>query len=163
LDKIAYAVVMATRKLRHYFMGHRIRVFTNQPLSDQFTNKEASTQIIKWAAKLSEYTVDFERRSAIKSQILADFVVNWTSPTSNPGEDIVTPLVVHCDGTCCDRGVGIAAIVTSPTRVVIRYAAKLDFADDVHSMNNTTEYEALPLSLKKMKALGQQIFIIKMD
>jgi ribonuclease HI len=46
---------------------------------------------------------------------------------------------------------------------VIRYAARLDFADDVHSTNNTTEYEALLLSLRKMKALGQQTFIIKTD
>jgi hypothetical protein len=67
LEKIAYAVVMAARKLRHYFEGHKIRVITNQPLNDLFMNKEASTRIIKWAAELSEYTVDFERRSAIKS------------------------------------------------------------------------------------------------
>jgi hypothetical protein len=33
LEKIAYAVIMAARKLRHYFEGHRIRVITNQPLS----------------------------------------------------------------------------------------------------------------------------------
>jgi hypothetical protein len=66
LEKIAYAVVMAARKLRHYFEGHKIRVITNQPLNDLFMNKEASTQIIKWAAELSEYTVDFETRSAIK-------------------------------------------------------------------------------------------------
>jgi hypothetical protein len=71
LKKIAYAVVMAARKLRHYFEGHRIRLITNQPLSDLFANKEASTQIIKWGVELSEYTVDFERRSAIKSQVLA--------------------------------------------------------------------------------------------
>jgi hypothetical protein len=75
LEKIAYAVI---RKLRHYFKGHRIRVITNQPLSDLFANREASTRIIKWGAKLSEYIVDFERRSAIKSQVLADFVVDWT-------------------------------------------------------------------------------------
>jgi hypothetical protein len=66
LEKIAYAVVMAARKLRHYFEGHKIRVITNQPLNDLFMNKEASTQIIKWAAELSEYTIDFETRSAIK-------------------------------------------------------------------------------------------------
>jgi ribonuclease HI len=94
---------------------------------------------------------------------LADFVVDWTSPTYNPGEDIITQWVVHCDGAWCDRGVGIATIVTSPTGVVIRYAARLDFADDVHSTKNTTEYEALLLSLRKMKALGQQTFIIKTD
>jgi hypothetical protein len=43
LEKIAYAVVMAARKLRHYFEGHMIRVITNQPLNDLFANKEAST------------------------------------------------------------------------------------------------------------------------
>jgi ribonuclease HI len=44
---------------------------------------------------------------------------------------------------------------------VIRYAAWLIFANDEHSTNNTTEYEALLLALRKMKALGQQTFIIK--
>jgi hypothetical protein len=29
-------------------------------LNDLFTNKEASTRIIKWAVELSEYTFDFE-------------------------------------------------------------------------------------------------------
>jgi ribonuclease HI len=89
--------------------------------------------------------------------------VDWTSPTHNPGEDIVTPWVVHCDGAWCDRGIGISTIVTSPAGIVIRYAARLDFADDVHSMNNTNEYDPQLLSLRKMKALGQQTFIIKTD
>jgi hypothetical protein len=53
LEKIACAVIMAARKLRHYFEGHRIRVITNQPLSYLFANREASTQIIKWGAELS--------------------------------------------------------------------------------------------------------------
>jgi hypothetical protein len=52
LEKIAYAVIMAARKLRRYFEGHRIRVIINQLLNDLFTNKEASAQIIKWAAEL---------------------------------------------------------------------------------------------------------------
>jgi hypothetical protein len=39
LEKIAYAVIMAERKLRHYFEGHRIRVITNQPLNDLFANR----------------------------------------------------------------------------------------------------------------------------
>jgi hypothetical protein len=36
---------------------------------------------------------------------------------------------------------------------VIRYVAQLIFANDEHSTNNTTEYEALLLALRKMKAL----------
>jgi hypothetical protein len=53
-----------------------IRVIINQPLIDLFANREASTRIIKWGPELLEYIVDFERRSAIKSQVLADFVVD---------------------------------------------------------------------------------------
>jgi hypothetical protein len=134
LEKIAYAVIMAARKLRHYFEGHRIRVITNQLLNDLFTNKEASTRIIKWGAELSEYTIDFDRRSAIKSQVLAYFVVDWTSPTHNPGEEMLAPWVVQCDGAWCHKGVGISAVVTSPTGVVIRYAARLIFA--FHEQHN---------------------------
>jgi hypothetical protein len=78
LEKIAYVVIMAAGTLRHYFESHRIRVVTNQPLNDLFTNREASTRIIKWGAELSEYIVNFERRSAIKSEVLADFVGDWT-------------------------------------------------------------------------------------
>jgi hypothetical protein len=154
LEKIAYAVIMAARKLRHYFEGHRIRVITNQSLSDLFANREASTRIIKWGAELSEYVVDFERRSAIKSQVLADFVVDWTSPTQNLDEKVPEPWIVQCDGAWCYKGVGISVVVTSPARVVIRYAARLIFMNNEHSTNNTTEYKALLLTLRKMKALG---------
>jgi hypothetical protein len=144
LKKIAYAVVMAARKLRHYFDGHRIRVITNQPLNDLFANKETSTRIIKWGAELSEYIVDFERRSTIKSQVLADFVVDWTSPAHNFGEEIPTPWIVQCDGAWCHKGVGISAIVTSPTGVVIRYAARLIFAKE--NIPRTTQRSMKPYS-----------------
>jgi ribonuclease HI len=163
LEKISYAVIMAARKLTHYFEGHRIRVITNQPLNDLFANREASTRIIKWGTELSEYIVDFERRSAIKSQVLADFVVDWTSPTQILDEEIPKPWIVQCDGAWCHKGVGISAVVTSPAGVVIRYAARLIYANNEHSTNNTIEYEALLLALRKMKVLGQQTFIIKMD
>jgi ribonuclease HI len=43
-------------------------------------------------------------------------------------------------------------VVTSPAGVVIRYAARLIFANNEHSTNNTTEYEALLLALRNMKA-----------
>jgi ribonuclease HI len=46
---------------------------------------------------------------------------------------------------------------------VIRYAARLIFTKEEHSTNNTTEYEALLLALRKMKALGQQNFITRTD
>jgi hypothetical protein len=52
LEKIAYAVVMASRKLRHYFEAHKVTMLTDQPLNDLFIKKEASSRITKWATKL---------------------------------------------------------------------------------------------------------------
>jgi hypothetical protein len=101
--------------------------------------------------------VDFERRSAIKSQVLADFVVDWTSPTQNLEENIPEPWIVQCDGAWCYKGVGISAVVTSPTGVVIRYAARLVFANNEHSTNNTTEYEALLLALRNKQVSKIQL------
>ena len=81
LEKIAYVVVMASRKLRHYFEGHRTIVVTSQPIHDLFRNREALARISNWATELSEFYIDFERRTAIKSQVLADFIADWTNPT----------------------------------------------------------------------------------
>jgi hypothetical protein len=58
---------MASRKLRHYFEAHKIRVTSDQGLGDLFRNSEASTRIAKWAAELSDYNITFEPRTAIKS------------------------------------------------------------------------------------------------
>ena len=41
MEKIAYAVVMAARKFRHYFQSFKIKVPTSFPLRDMFENREA--------------------------------------------------------------------------------------------------------------------------
>ena len=76
LEKIAYAVIMASRKLRHYFEAHRIVVVIDRPLYDLFNNREASVRIAKWSSELSEFYINFEKRTAIKSQVLADFIAD---------------------------------------------------------------------------------------
>ena len=70
---------------------------------------------------------------------------------------------VHSDGAWQNEGVGIAAILASPSGAKIRYAAHLNFDQSAPSTNNTTEYEALLLRLCKMKALGHQNCIVKTD
>jgi hypothetical protein len=67
LEKIAYAVIMTLRKLRHYFEAHKVRVTTNRGLGDLFRNPEAYSRIARWATELSRYNVTFEQRTTIKS------------------------------------------------------------------------------------------------
>jgi hypothetical protein len=65
LEKVLYAVLMASRKLRHYFQAYRIIVPSSQPLNDIMRNREATGRIGKWAAELNEFTIDYVHRSSI--------------------------------------------------------------------------------------------------
>jgi hypothetical protein len=47
MDKIVYVVLMASRKLRHYFEAHEVRVLAEQSLRDLFNNTKASAWIGK--------------------------------------------------------------------------------------------------------------------
>jgi hypothetical protein len=77
-SKPQYTVLMASRKLRHYFQAYHIIVPSSQPLKDIMRNKEATGRIGKWAAELNEFTIDYVHRSSIQSQTLADFIADWT-------------------------------------------------------------------------------------
>jgi uncharacterized membrane protein len=72
----SYAIVMSARKLHHYFKAYRVRVIINQPLNDIFGNRDSSDRIRKWAMELSKHVIDIEKRSAIKSQVLDDFIAD---------------------------------------------------------------------------------------
>jgi hypothetical protein len=153
--KIAYAVVMASRKLRHYFKAVKVRVTSDRGLGELFRNLEASVRIAKWAAELSGYHITFEPRTAIKSQVLADFVVEWTGPITQPDPSAEKVWTNHCNGAWCHAGAGAAAVITSPTGVKHRYAARLSFAlESDRCTNNIAEYEAVILGLRKLRALG---------
>ena len=39
---------------------------------------EAVGQLIQWAIKLSEFDIRYQPRNAIKSQVLADFIAEFT-------------------------------------------------------------------------------------
>jgi hypothetical protein len=69
-----------SRKLRHYFQAHKIVVVTSFPLRAILHNSNARGNIAKWVAELAEFQLDFLPRHAIKSQVLADFIVEWMPP-----------------------------------------------------------------------------------
>jgi hypothetical protein len=58
-------------------------VVTSYPLSDILRNPNATGNIVKWAAELAEFELDFVPCHAVKSQVLADFIVDWT-PSASP-------------------------------------------------------------------------------
>jgi hypothetical protein len=65
LEKVLYAVLMASRKLRHYFQAFHIIIPLSQPLKDIMRNREATGRIDKWATELNEFTIAYVHKSLI--------------------------------------------------------------------------------------------------
>jgi hypothetical protein len=86
VHKLLYAVFIASRNLRHYFQVHKISVVTSYPLRAVVHNPNATCNIAKWVVDLAEFELDFVARHASKSQVLIDFVADWTPPPSLLGE-----------------------------------------------------------------------------
>jgi hypothetical protein len=137
IKKICYGIVMSARKLQHYFEAHRVRVLMNHSLNDIFGNRDSSGRIGKWTMELSELVVDFEKRSAIKSQVMLNFIADWTKPSGyTEGTMVDTPWQVYCDGAWEVSGAGAAAILTSPSGVKLKYVARLQFTAEIDKCNN---------------------------
>jgi hypothetical protein len=67
LEKVLYVVLMASKKLWHYFQAYHIIVPSSQPLKDITRNREAIGMVEKWDAELNEFTIDYIHRSSIQS------------------------------------------------------------------------------------------------
>jgi hypothetical protein len=78
IQKLLYAVVLARRKLRHYFEAHPVTVLSSFPLGEIIRNPDVVGRITSWYVELMGETLAYAPCKAIKSQILADFVTEWT-------------------------------------------------------------------------------------
>jgi hypothetical protein len=77
IQKLLYAVVLAQRKLHHYFEAHPVTVVSFS-LGEIIRNLDVAGRIAKWSVELMGKTLAYAPCKAIKSQILADFVAEWT-------------------------------------------------------------------------------------
>jgi hypothetical protein len=48
VQKLLYAILITSRKLRHYFQAHKIKVASSYPLGDILHNKDAKGRVVKW-------------------------------------------------------------------------------------------------------------------
>jgi hypothetical protein len=78
IQKLLYAVMLARCKLQHYFKSHPVTVVSSFPLGEIICNPDAAGRIAKWSVEPMGETLAYALCKAIKSQILADFVTEWT-------------------------------------------------------------------------------------
>jgi hypothetical protein len=118
------------------------------PLGEIVQNQEASGRIAEWAVDLMGET--YVSHKAIKSQVLADFLAEWTDTELPPAQIQAELWTMYFDGSLMKAGVGAGLLFISPLRVHMRYMIRLHFA----ASNNVAEYEALVNGLRGTIELG---------
>ncbi|XP_013751475.1 uncharacterized protein LOC106453815 [Brassica napus] len=156
LEKLALA-----RKLRPYFQAHPIVAVTSFPIKLVLHKPKVSERLAKWALELGEYDVIFRPATALKSQVLADFVAEFSpallpaleqevclrSETNEEGE-----WILHVDGSSNVRGAGLGIVLTSLTGNTASRAMRCNFK----ATNNESEYEALIAGLTLTHQMGAE-------
>ena len=66
LEKLALALVVASRKLRPYFHTYSIKVLTNYLLRQVLQKPEALGRLLKWAIEFEQFDLNFCPRTTIK-------------------------------------------------------------------------------------------------
>jgi len=128
-------------------------------LGEVIQNREANGRIAKWAIELMGDGITYEPCKAIKSQVLANFMVEWTGTQLPPPQIQSECCTLYFDGSLMKTEAGTCLILISPLGVRMRYAIRLHFL----ASNNVAEYEALINGLHITIELGIKWLNIRGD
>ena len=158
MEKLAFALVIAARKLKPYFQEHTIVVLTDKPLRRVMNSTEATGRIALWAVELSEFDIQYHLRTAIKGQVVADFIVEFTL-MDDQGAKKIPQWNIYMDESSNRQVEGADVVLFSPEQDRIKYMVRLKF----HTTNNEAEYETLIAGLDLAKAARAENMIIHCD
>ncbi|GKC71235.1 hypothetical protein Tco_1117118, partial [Tanacetum coccineum] len=94
----------------------------------------ASGKLAKYSVELGAYNIAYEPRSAMKGQVLVDFLSEAPvgTPTEEffrlPNKDDMERWTLFTDGASNSKGSGAGLVLISPSGVEFTYALRLNFA-----------------------------------
>jgi hypothetical protein len=137
MEKLAFALTIASRKLRPYFQAHTTSVLTEYPLKKVLWKLDLSGRLANWAIELGDFDIKFLPRNATKGQALADFLVEFTKlPETNdwPKEEM---WVNYVDGSSTKRNGGAGVVLVTQDGEELCSSLRLEFK----ASNNEAKYE----------------------
>jgi hypothetical protein len=126
-QKLLYALLITSRKLRHYFQAHKIMVPSSFPLGEIIRNCNTNGRIVKWSVELGEFDIEYCPRQAIKSQILADFVSEWTEIQMPPPKERPEHWIMYFDSALNLEGTGAGVLLISPLGEQLKYVLQIHY------------------------------------
>ena len=158
MEKLAFALVTAARKLKPYFQAHTIIVLTDLPLRRAISSPEVARRMALWAVELSEFVIQYRLRTAIKGQAMADFIVEFAQ-SEDKGEENAAQWNIHTDRSSNRRAGGAGVVIQTLEGYKIKCMIRLDFP----TTNNEAEYEALVAGLDFARAVGAENVVVHCD
>ena len=111
------------------------------------SNPEAAGRLALWTIELSEFDIQYRPQTAIKGQIVADFIAEFTHD-EDKGEEESPHWSIYTDRSSNRQAGGDGIVLLSPKGDTIECMVRLDFP----ATNNESEYEVLIAGLDLTKA-----------
>ena len=143
------AIVHATRKLPHYFQAYTVVVLTQLPLQALLTKSDYIGRIAKWGTKLGAYDFKYMPNTAVKEQVLAEFIAEFAEGVLDEEKAIMSISVlpttdapswkVYTNGSSNRKGIRVGIVLITLEKLIMEKSLRLGFL----ATNNEAEYEAL--------------------
>jgi hypothetical protein len=147
IEKLCLSLFYACSKLRHYLLSSTcvvvcqanvIRHMLQQPI--------LSGRVGNWAYALIEYDWAYEPLKSMKSQVVADFIVEHNIDQNNDEScNLVSvhPWKLFFNGSTCREGQDVGIVLILPRGAIFEQSVRLEY----YCTNNQAEYEAILLGL----------------
>jgi hypothetical protein len=150
VQKFLYAILISSRKLRHYFNEYKITMIMDFLLVDILHNQDGTGCISKWVVELGALSIDFKPRTVINSQALVDFMAEWRENEIPTPVDKPEHWTIYFDGSLKLDGGGAGVLFISPRGEQLKYVLQILW----EVSNNEAKYEALLHGLRLAISLG---------
>ncbi|XP_058220388.1 uncharacterized protein LOC131330724 [Rhododendron vialii] len=175
LEKICWAFVWASNKLRHYMLAYPIRLISRMdPLKYLFEKPTLTGKLAPWLLMLAEFELKYVTRKSVKGRVVAEFLADHPveggkdAEFKYPDEDLMTITEgiwkLHFDGAANQKGFGIGVLLISPNGSHIPLAFKLNFK----VTKNQAKYKAcivgmeaaIEIGVEKLEVVGDSNLVV---
>ena len=155
------ALVHATKKLPQYFQAYTVFVLTEYQLQSLLKRSDFTGRIAKWGTRLGSFDIWYRPRNAVKGQVLADFVAEFS--LKNDMEMVCQvenrSWRVFVDGASSAMGADAEIVIITSEGIRLEHSFRLGFK----ASNNEAKYEAFIAELKTALDLGARNVEVYLD
>lgn len=132
---------------------------TDHPLQQNLGKLDASRRLVKWSVELNEFDIEYQPRTAIKGQTVADFIIEFTASVCQEEAPKPRWWQVYVNGSSTHEAGKVGIVIEIPKEERIEFGIKLEYSPT----NNEAEYEALIAGLHMAELLGGRCLNVYSD